>query len=75
MNEIGKILLKHDCDAETIEKVVNEFKDVAVKHSPLQACVAMAVLLKLLSKQGSDETDNQIKLLLELADCYNININ
>ena len=75
MNEIENMLIEHDCDAETINKVVNEFKDVAAEHSPLQACIAMALLLKLLSKQGSDDPDNQLKLLLELADCYNININ
>lgn len=74
MNDIENVLIENNCDAETINKVVNEFKDVAAEHSPLQACIAMALLLKILSKQGSDDPDNQLKLILELADCYDINL-
>ena len=71
MNDIQNILIKHGCDAETITTVVNDFRGVVVNHTPLQSCLAMAVLLKLLATKGSDDPNEQIKMLFELADCYN----
>lgn len=71
MNDIENMLIEHDCDPETIANVVNDFRNVVVKHAPLQSCLAMAVLLKLLATKGSDDPNEQIKMLFELADCYN----
>lgn len=74
MNDIQNILIKNGCDAETIANVVNDFKKVAVKHKPLQSCIALTVLLKIVATQGSDDPNEQIKLFFELADCYDAHI-
>ena len=74
MNDIQNILINHGCDAETITNVVNDFRVVVVKHEPLQSCLAMAVLLKLLATKGSDDPNDQLKMIFDIVDCYDINL-
>lgn len=74
MDEIKNMLLEHDCDAETISKLVDEFKTVGDEHSMLQDSIAMAILLKTIAGVGGDDPNEQLKLIFELADCYDINV-
>lgn len=74
MNDIQNMLIEHGCDAETIANVVNDIKTVADEHSILQDSIAMAILLKVFAGIGTDDRDDQLKMIFDIADCYDINI-
>lgn len=72
MNELEKILVKHGCDSETIADLVNKLikalNQVASDKSAFQIAMATAVFLKAIA------ADEQLAMIMELADCYNVNI-
>lgn len=74
MNDIENMLIENDCDAETIATIVNDIKKVADEHSILQDSIAMAILLKLFAGIGTDDRDEQLKMIFDIADCYDINL-
>lgn len=74
MNDIENMLIENDCDAETIATIVNDIKTVADEHSILQDSIAMAILLKVFAGIGTDDRDDQLKMIFDIADCYDINI-
>ena len=78
MNEIENILVKHDCDSETIAELVNELikalNQVADGKSTIQITIALAVLLKVVAAETSENADEQLAMIMELADCYHVNI-
>ena len=74
MNDIKNMLIENDCDAETIATIVNDIKTVADEHSILQDSIAMAILLKVFAGIGTDDCDDQLKMIFDIADCYDINI-
>lgn len=74
MNDIENMLIENDCDAETIATIVNDIKTVADEHSILQDSIAMAILLKVFAGIGTDDRDEQLKMIFDIADCYDINI-
>lgn len=78
MNEIEKILVKHGCDSETIAELVNKLikalNQVADGKSTIQITIALAVLLKAVAAETSENADEQLAMIMELADCYNVNI-
>ena len=74
MNDIENMLLENDCDAETIATIVNDIKKLADEHSILQDSIAMAILLKVFAGIGTDDRDDQLKMIFDIADCYDINI-
>lgn len=69
------MLIENDCDAETIATIVNDIKKVADEHSILQDSIAMAILLKVFAGIGTDDRDKQLKMIFDIADCYDINLN
>lgn len=78
MNEIEEILVKHGCDSETIAELVNKFiktlNQVADGKSTIQITIALAVLLKAIAAETNENVDEQLAMIMELADCYNVNI-
>lgn len=74
MNDIENMLIENDCDAETIATIVNDIKKVADEHSFLQDSIAMAILLKVFAGIGTDDRDEQLKMIFDIADCYDINL-
>lgn len=74
MKNIKNMLIENDCDAETIATIVNDLKKVVYGHSILQDSIAMAILLKLFAGIGTDDRDAQLKMIFDIADCYDINI-
>ena len=78
MNEIEKILVKHGCDSETIAGLVNKLikvlNQVADDKSSIQITIALAVLLKAVAAETSENADEQLAMIMELADCYHVNI-
>jgi hypothetical protein len=74
MNDIENMLIENDCDAETIATIVNDIKTVADEHSIMQDSIAMAILLKVFAGIGTDDRDDQLKMIFDIADCYDINI-
>ena len=74
MNDIENMLIENDCDAETIATIVNDIKKVADEHSILQDSIAMAILLKVFAGIGTDDRDEQLKMIIDIADCYDINL-
>lgn len=78
MNEIENILVKHGCDSETIAELVNKLikalNQVAEDKSTIQITIALAVLLKTVAAETGENADEQLAMIMELADCYNVNI-
>lgn len=78
MNEIEKILVKHGCGSETIADLVNKLikavNQVADDKLSIQITIALAVLLKVVAAETSENADEQLAMIMELADCYNVNI-
>jgi hypothetical protein len=74
MNDIENMLIENDCDPETIATIVNDIKTVADEHSMLQVSIALAILLKVFTGGGTDDRDEQLKMIFAIADCYDINI-
>ena len=78
MNEIEKILVKHGCDSETIADLVNKLMkaltQVASDKSAIQITMATAVLLKAMAAETGENADEQLAVIMEMADCYNVNI-
>lgn len=78
MNSIAEILVKHGCDSETIAELVNKLikvlNQVAEDKSTFQITIALAVLLKAVAAETSENADEQLAMIMELADCYNVNI-
>ena len=74
MNDIENMLIENDCDPETIATIVNDIKKVADEHSMLQDSIAMAILLKIFAGIGTDDRDEQLKMIFDIADCYDINL-
>nr|DAG25345.1 MAG TPA: SRP54-type protein, helical bundle domain [Caudoviricetes sp.] len=74
MNDIENMLIENDCDAETIATIVNDIKKLADEHSILQDSIAMAILLKVFAGIGTDDRDEQLKMIFDIADCYDINL-
>lgn len=78
MNEIEEILVKHGCDSETIAELVNKLikalNQVAEDKSIIQITIALAVLLKAIAVESNENADEQLAMIMELADCYNVNI-
>ena len=78
MNEIEKILVKHGCDSETIADLVNKLikavNQVASDKSTIQITIATAVLLKAIAAETGENADEQLAMIMELADCYHVNI-
>lgn len=78
MNEIENILVKHGCDSETIAELVNKLikplNQVAEDKSTIQITIALAVLLKAVAAETGENADEQLAMIMELADCYNVNI-
>lgn len=74
MNDIENMLIENDCDPETIATIVNGIKKVADEHSILQDSIALAILLKLFAGSGTDDRDEQLKMIFDIADCYDINL-
>lgn len=78
MNEIEKILVKHGCDSETIADLVNKLiepvNQLAGDNSTIQITIALAVLLKAVAAVTSENADEQLAMIMKLADCYNVNI-
>lgn len=74
MNDIENMLLEHDCDAETIASIVNEFKEVADEHSILQDSIAMAILLKIFAGFGTGDRGEKLKMIFGITDCYDITL-
>lgn len=78
MNDIEKILVKHGCDSETIAELTNKLikalNQVADGNSTIQITIALAVLLKAVAAETGENADEQLALIMELADCYNVNI-
>lgn len=74
MNDIENMLIENDCDVETITTIVNDIKTVADEHSILQDGIAMAILLKVFAGIGTDDRDEQLKMIFDIADCYDINL-
>lgn len=79
MNEIEKILVKHGCDSETIADLVNKLikavNQVASDKSTIQITIATAVFLKAIAAETGENADEQLAMIMELADCYHVNIN
>lgn len=73
-NEIAELLIENGCDAETIATIVKDIKTVADEHSILQDSIAMAILLKLFAGIITDDRDEQLKMIFDIADCYGINL-
>ena len=78
MNELEKILVKHGYDSETIADLVNKLikslNQVASDKSAIQIAMAMAVFLKAIAAETGENADEQLAMIMELADCYNVNI-
>lgn len=78
MNEIEKILVKHGCDSETITELVNKMikavNQVAEDKSAFQITMATAVFLKAIAAETGENAYEQLAMIMELADCYNVNI-
>ena len=78
MNEIEKILVNHGCDSETIADLVNKLikavNHVAEDKSAFQITMATAVFLKAIAAKHGENADDQLAMIMLLADCYNVNI-
>lgn len=78
MNAIAEILVKHGCDSETIAELVNKLikvlNQVAEDKSTIQITIALAVLLKAVAAETNENADEQLAMIMELADYYHVNI-
>ena len=55
-------------------KLVDKICLAIYDHDALQAGIALAVLLKAVAAETSENADEQLAMIMELADCYNVNI-
>lgn len=78
MNAIAEILVKHGCDSEIIAELVNKLikvlNQVAEDKSTIQITIALAVLLKAVAAETNENADEQLAMIMELADYYHVNI-
>ena len=72
-NEIKKLLYDADCDPASIEGLVETICDATNNKEVLAVGISVAIYLKHLAQEmkGYDEQTN-LRVLLELADCYDI---
>lgn len=81
-NEIAELLLAAGCDPASEEKLVDKICLAIYDHDALQAGIAMAICLKFLARkldhdnaaETNENADEQLAMIMELADCYNVNI-
>lgn len=74
INEIAELLLAAGCDPASEEQLVNKICLAIYDHDALQAGIAMAICLKVVAAETSENADEQLAMIMELADCYNVNI-
>jgi hypothetical protein len=74
LNEIGELLLAAGCDPASEEKLVDKICLAIYDHDALQAGIAMAICLKFLARKldKDNDTETNMRILLELADAYDV---
>lgn len=74
INEIAELLLAAGCDAASEEKLVDKICLAIYDHDVLQAGIAMAICLKFMARKLDQDnaTDTNVKILLGLADAYDV---
>jgi hypothetical protein len=73
-NNIEELLIEAGCDPGNIERLVKSLCHVMNGDALLPAGIAVAIYLKSLAQRLCDDNDEQLKMIFDIADCYNINI-
>lgn len=75
INEIAELLLAVGCDPASEEQLVNKICLAIYDHDALQAGIAVAICLKFLARKLEDhdtDTETYVRILIELADAYDV---
>lgn len=75
MEDLKNLLLEMDCAPEQVAELVNGLGEVGNGHRRFPVCIALAVYLKfLVAHSGGDDPEQELELILDLAEAYGVDV-